>query len=253
MAHSNRKILITGGAKRVGAGLTRAAAADGWEVLIHCHQNRQAADALAAELQQDGATASVLQADLADEAACRQLMQSAFETGPLDALINNASLFRYDDTAAFKSEDIAAHMAVNLAAPARLTADMVAALKGRHHGVVINMLDAKLFGLNPDYFTYTLSKAALKTMTEMMAQAFAPHLRINAIAPGITLPSGGQSQAEFEEAHKRNPLGKGAEIAEIVAAMRLLLNATSMTGHHIVLDGGAHLCPEARDVAFLKD
>lgn len=97
MAESKRKILITGGAVRVGAALTRAIAADGWEVLIHCHQNLEAADALATELRQGGATASVLQADLADEAACRQLMEFAFATGPLDALINNASLFRYDE------------------------------------------------------------------------------------------------------------------------------------------------------------
>ena len=120
-------------------------------------------------------------------------------------------------------------------------------------GCVINMLDAKLFGMNPDYYSYTLSKSALHTLTIMAAQAYAPRLRVNAIAPGILLPSGGQSEAEFQASHKRNLLGQGAEIPEVVAAMRLLLSAKSITVEVIVLDGGAHLHPRARDVAFLKD
>lgn len=248
-----RKILITGGAKRVGAALVRAAAEDGWQVLLHCNQNLAEAERLADSLGERYLKPRILQADLSDAEACKRLMQAACQDSPLEALVNNASLFRYDSAEAFDTEDLAAHMAVNVAAPAILTAEMAKALGASHKGVVINMLDAKLFGMNPDYFTYTLSKAALSTMSQMSAQYFAPNLRINGIAPGITLPSGGQSEAEFQQAHKRNPLGQGADVAEIVAAMRLILDAASMTGHHIVLDGGAHLQPAPRDVAFLKD
>lgn len=248
-----RKILITGGAKRVGAALVRAAAEDGWQVLIHCNRNVTEAEQLADLLGTSHLKPRILQADLSDGEACKQLIQAACTDGPLDALVNNASLFQYDTADAFKTEDLARHMAVNVAAPALLTAEMARLLGTTHKGVVINMLDAKLFGMNPDYFTYTLSKAALSTMSQMSAQYFAPNLRVNGIAPGITLPSGGQSEAEFLQAHKRNPLGQGADVAEIVAAMRLILNAPSMTGHHIVLDGGAHLQPAPRDVAFLED
>ena len=250
---TNGKILITGGAKRVGAALVRAAAEDGWQVLIHCHQNREDAELLAETLGKQFLTPQILQADLADADACKALMQEACADGPLDALVNNASRFSYDTADSFDAADLAAHMAVNLAAPAILTSEMAKALGKTHKGVVINMLDAKLFGMNPDYFTYTLSKAALHTMSQMSAQYFAPNLRINGIAPGITLPSGGQNEVEFQQAHKRNPLGQGADISEIVAAMRLILHAPSMTGHHIVLDGGAHLQPAPRDVAFLED
>lgn len=253
VAEQAPKMLVTGGAKRVGAALVRAAAEDGWNVFIHCHNNLDEAETLADELGKNHLRPAILQADLADAEACKSLMAAACADGPLDALINNASQFTYDQVDAFKTEDLASHMAVNVAAPAILIAEMATALGSAHKGVVINMLDAKLFGMNPDYFTYTLSKAALHTMSQMSAQYFAPNLRVNNIAPGITLPSGGQTEAEFLLAHKRNPLGQGADIAEIVAAMRLIVSAPSMTGHTIVLDGGAHLQPAPRDVAFLED
>jgi len=245
------RILITGAARRLGAELALAAAEDGMQVILHCNQSRDAAEGLAEKITAAGGQAEILSADLADAAACEQLMEAAFAGGPLTGLINNASLFRYDRADDFTAAGLAAHIAVNLTAPAILTAQMARRLPETDRACVINMLDAKLFGMNPDYFTYTLSKAALQAMGQMTAQNFAPKLRVNAIAPGITLPSGGQTQEEFEEAHKHNLLGKGAKTAEIVAAMRLILTSPSMTGHVIVLDGGAHLSPPARDVAFL--
>ena len=245
------RILITGAARRLGAELALAAAADGMQVILHCNRSREAAEGLAQKITTAGGQAEILTADLADAAACEQLMEAAFAGGPLTGLINNASLFQYDRAEDFSAAGLAAHMAVNLTAPAILTTQMARRLPDSARGCIINMLDAKLFGMNPDYFTYTLSKAALQVMGQMTAQNFAPKLRVNAIAPGITLPSGGQTQAEFEQAHKHNLLGAGAETAEIVAAMRLILNSPSMTGHVIVLDGGAHLSPPARDVAFL--
>lgn len=245
------RILITGAARRLGAELALAAAEDGMQVILHCNQSRDAAEGLAEKITSAGGQAEILSADLADAAACEQLMEAAFAGGPLTGLINNASLFRYDRADDFTAAGLAAHIAVNLTAPAILTAQMARRLPETDRACVINMLDAKLFGMNPDYFTYTLSKAALQAMGQMTAQNFAPKLRVNAIAPGITLPSGGQTQEEFEEAHKHNLLGEGAKTAEIVAAMRLILTSPSMTGHVIVLDGGAHLSPPARDVAFL--
>jgi NAD(P)-dependent dehydrogenase (short-subunit alcohol dehydrogenase family) len=245
------RILITGAARRLGAELALAAAEDGMQVILHCNQSRDAAEGLAEKITAAGGQAEILSADLADAAACEQLMEAAFAGGPLTGLINNASLFRYDRADDFTAAGLAAHIAVNLTAPAILTAQMARRLPESDRACVINMLDAKLFGMNPDYFTYTLSKAALQAMGQMTAQNFAPKLRVNAIAPGITLPSGGQTQEEFEEAHKHNLLGEGAKTAEIVAAMRLILTSPSMTGHVIVLDGGAHLSPPARDVAFL--
>ena len=247
------KILITGAAKRVGAELARACAADAHTVVLHYNQNKAAAEALAGELRETGALMELVHADLGDSASVSTMMAAASKTGPVTALINNASLFDYDDSKTASAEKITQHMAVNLIAPTLLIKDMAERLPQGVSGCVINMLDAKLFGMNPDYYSYTLSKSALHTLTIMAAQAYAPRLRVNAIAPGILLPSGGQSEAEFQASHKRNLLGQGAEIPEVVAAMRLLLSAKSITGEVIVLDGGAHLRPAARDVAFLKD
>ena len=247
------KILITGAAKRVGAELARACAADAHTVVLHYNQNKAAAEALAGELRETGALMELVHADLGDSASVSAMMAAASKTGPVTALINNASLFDFDDSKTVSAEKITQHMAVNLIAPTLLIKDMAERLPQGVSGCVINMLDAKLFGMNPDYYSYTLSKSALHTLTIMAAQAYAPRLRVNAIAPGILLPSGGQSEAEFQASHKRNLLGQGAEIPEVVAAMRLLLSAKSITGEVIVLDGGAHLHPTARDVAFLKD
>ena len=247
------KILITGAAKRVGAELARACAADAHTIVLHYNQNKAAAEALAGELRETGALMELVHADLGDSASVSTMMAAASKTGPVTALINNASLFDYDDSKTVSAEKITQHMTVNLIAPTLLIKDMAERLPQGVSGCVINMLYAKLFGMNPDNYSYTLSKSALHTLTIMAAQAYAPRLRVNAIAPGILLPSGGQSEAEFQASHKRNLLGQGAEIPEVVAAMRLLLSAKSITGEVIVLDGGAHLHAAARDVAFLKD
>ena len=248
------RILVTGAAKRLGAAMCKALAEEGWTPVIHCNRNEAAARALADEIaQKTGIMPEVVTADLANPAACQKMMADLLDKGPLAALINNASRFSNDNAADFKAEAIDQHMAVNLTAPALLIQAYVAGMAADASGQVINMLDAKLFGLNPDYFTYTLSKAALHNLTLIAAQAFAPKLRVNGIAPGITLPSGPQDQAAFEKAHRMNPLQKGADIAEIVAAMRFLLASSSITGEVIMLDGGLHLNPPPRDVAFLEE
>ena len=252
-----KKILITGAAKRLGSHLATACIEDGWHVVLHCHQSQDDARALIASWQdrwgKDAVRAEIVTANLANADECAGLISQATQTGSLHALINSASQFNYDDAFSFTADQAHEHLAVNLIAPALLMRDFVDQIPAGETGAVINMLDSKLFGLNPDYYSYTLSKAGMQSLGMMAAQAYAPSCRVNAIAPGITLPSGGQSEAEFEAAHKRNLLKQGASVPEIVAAMRLLLTSPSMTGHTIVLDGGAHLNPPMRDVAFLED
>ena len=245
------KILVTGGAKRIGAALSTALVASGWKVVLHYNQAAEDAEMLSRELLAKGGLVETVQADLANSADLSSLMDQATKTGPLDAVINNASVFSYDDSRTVSAGQIDQHMAVNLTAPALLTRALFDQMPPDRQGAVINMLDAKLFGINPDYFSYTLSKAACHTLTQIAAQAYAPRVRVNGIAPGIVLPSGGQTEAEFRRSHKRNLLGQGAQIKEIVAAMQLLLDTASITGEVIILDGGAHLQPPARDVAFL--
>lgn len=251
---SNRgKILITGAAVRIGAELATACAEDGWELVLHYHNNAKKAEILANKLQEQGTQVSLIQANLASEQDVTALIEQASEKTSLTALINNASLFNYDDSGSVGFDAINQHMMVNLAAPALLIRLFAEQCPAQITGAVINMLDAKLFGLNPDYFSYTLSKSALLCLNNIAAQAYAPKIRVNGIAPGITLPSGGQSEAEFKKSHQRNLLGRGADISEIVATMRLLLSSRSMTGEVVVLDGGCHLQPPARDVAFFED
>ena len=249
---THQKMLITGAAVRIGAAVAQAFAQQGWELVLHYHRNDEKAEELADRLRADGAVITLIQADLSVESEVEQLISLSTADQPLTALINNASLFSYDDCASVGFEAIQRHMAVNLAAPALLTRLFAEQAEGEK-GCVINMLDAKLFGLNPDYFSYTLSKAALQCFNQIAAQAYAPQIRVNAVAPGITLPSGGQSEEEFRRSHQLNLLGKGADISEIVAAMQLILSSQSMTGEVIVLDGGCHLQPFARDVAFIED
>ena len=254
LAMTAGRMLITGAAKRIGAELARAFGADGWHLILHYNSNHDAAQCLKDELAQRGMSVSLIQADLSDEGQLSAMMNEVLDEAPLDVLVNNASLFSYDDSQNVSYELISRHMAVNLAAPAVLSRMFAAQSEPEDRNrrrCIINMLDAKLFGMNPDYFSYTMSKSALLNLTQISAQAYAPTVRVNGIAPGITLPSGGQTQAEFERSHQNNLLGKGADISEIVAAMRLILASQSMTGEVIVLDGGAHLRPPARDVAFL--
>ena len=246
-----RRVLVTGAGRRIGAGLSIALAEAGWHVVLHYNQAASEAQTLCETLTAAGRIVELVQADLAKPDDIDKLMEQARSSGPLDAVINNASLFAYDDSDTISASEIDRHMAVNVTAPALLIRALNDQMPEGKQGAVINMLDAKLFGINPDYFSYTLSKSACHTLTQIAAQAYAPRLRVNGIAPGIVLPSGGQTEEEFQLSHKRNLLGQGALMKEIVAAMHLLLDTRSITGEVIILDGGAHLQPPARDVAFL--
>lgn len=236
---TRRRVLVTGGARRLGAAIARAVAAAGHVPVIHYGRSRDAAEALAAEL--GGAT---VQGDLGDIAGLRALLDRA---GEVDGLVNSASQFDYDSPAAIDPTLAARLHAVNAVAPAILTAALAERVGS---GAVVNLLDQKLANPNPDFFSYTLSKAALASATELTARAFAPRLRVNAVAPGLTLPSGDQSEAEFDAVARANLLRRPVGAENVAAAVLYLLEAESVTGQTLYVDAGQRFCASPRDVMF---
>ncbi|WP_227010137.1 SDR family oxidoreductase [Pelagibius marinus] len=240
-----RAALVTGAARRIGAALARALAADGWAVALHYHMSEAPARALAAEIAAAGGRAVALEADLRDEAALARLVEAAgSELGPLGLLVNNASIFEFDDHESCDRESWDAHLDTNLRAPFVLTQHFARALPEGTRGLVVNLLDTRVWNLSPGYLSYTLSKAGLWTLTHTLAQALAPQIRVNAIGPGPTLPSKGQSAEDFAARRAGLPLGDSASLGEICAALRFLIAAPSVTGQMIGLDGGDHLSRE---------
>jgi NAD(P)-dependent dehydrogenase (short-subunit alcohol dehydrogenase family) len=233
-----KPILITGGARRLGAAMARTLRDAGYDVIIHAHHSVDEAQALAAEI-----GARVVLGDLAEPARILE------QCGPLGGLINNASRFEFDTIRTVTAAELAAHYVPNVIAPVLLAQGFAA--QQPEDGVIINILDQKLSNLNPDHFSYTLSKAALAAASEMMAQALAPNIRVCAIAPGITLPGARQSQERFARAWAANPLKRGATPEDIAATALYILRTPSLTGVTIPVDGGEHLTHRARDVAFL--
>jgi NAD(P)-dependent dehydrogenase (short-subunit alcohol dehydrogenase family) len=240
-----RTAIVTGGARRIGAAIARALAADGWHLLIHCNRSLDEAEALAAEL----GNARVVRAELANEDAADRIFGALDGLPPAKLLVNNASLFAYDAAEDFTAEQWDRHQAVNLRAPALLSQGFARAGGG---GLIVNMLDAKLSQPNPDFFSYTVSKLGLGGLTELAARAYAPRIRVCGIAPAVTLVSGAQSGDNFEAVHSLNALGRGVEVEEIVAALRFIIATPTLTGQIITLDGGQRFLSLPRDVQFLK-
>jgi NAD(P)-dependent dehydrogenase (short-subunit alcohol dehydrogenase family) len=249
-----RVALVTGAGRRIGRAIALGLAAAGWDVAVHYRQSAADADEVVAAIRALGRRAVALHADLADEAAVRALPRQAVHLlGSLDCIVNNASLFEYDKPDAFSPALLATHMQCNVAAPLLLAQELHAMVPDGGQAVVINLLDQKLYNLNPDFLSYTLSKAALHTATTMLAQALAPKLRVVGVAPGITLVSGDQSATGFERAHKITPLGRSSTPQDIVDAVCYAANAKALTGTTLLVDGGQHLMPLARDVMFLTE
>ena len=246
-----RTAIITGGAKRIGGAITRALAADGWYVLIHCNQSRAEAEALATEL----GNASVVTADLPEPSAADIIMAACAGLPPARLLVNSASRFVYDRIEDFSPADFDIHMAVNLRAPALLSRAFAAGLPDTldDPALVVNLLDAKLASLNPDYFTYTLSKIGFEGLTELTARSYAPRLRCVGIAPAVTLVSGPQTRENFEAVHGLNPLGRGVTVDDIVTALRFIIVTPTFNAQTIVLDGGQRLLGLPRDVAHMVE
>ena len=239
--------LVTGAGKRLGAAIARGLADDGYEVVVHYNRSGKAAGETADSIRKTGGKARTAGFDLFDSDGVRGFLAGL---GRIDVLINSASVFDYDTPESVTPEGLMTALKVNLMAPVLLTSEMAKAHSGRASGCVINLLDQKLFNLNPDFFSYTLAKAGLQAATHTMAMTLAPAVRVNAVAPGITLPSADQSEAEFEAAHRMNPMRGGATPKDIVRAVRFILATPSMTGETITIDGGQHLDPRPRDVMF---
>ena len=234
--------LITGGARRIGRALVHACADAGFDVAIHCRQVDDDADAAAAAVRAKGRRATLLPCDLRQEPAVLALVGGAeSELGPVTLLVNCASVFEDDafDNLNRASWDL--HMETNLRAPLVLSQVFARRLPADRDGQIVNILDQRVWRPSPEFFSYTLSKAALWEATRMMAQALAPHVRVNGIGPGPVLASIHQTPADFLAEAQGTPLGAPVSPDEVARALRYLIDATSVTGQMIAVDGGQHL------------
>ena len=246
--NQDRVALVTGAANRLGAAMARALAADGWTVVIHHRGGHDDALALVADIAASGGHAALVKADLAARRQRSALVaKAAAHFGPLTLLVNNASSFEPDAVTDLDEELWDRHLAIHLEAPAFLARDFAAQLPTDIQGNIVNIIDERVLHLTPNYFSYTLSKAALWTMTQTMAQSLAPRIRVNAIGPGPTLKEKGQSQAAFDKSQANAPLGYAANAGDVCDALLYLLRARSVTGVMIPVDGGKHIdFPTAR-------
>jgi NAD(P)-dependent dehydrogenase (short-subunit alcohol dehydrogenase family) len=237
-----RAALVTGAAQRIGRAIATSLAEDGWAVAVHYRSSRKAAESLVAEIAEKGGKAVALAADLAVEDEAQRLVPAAMSAlGPLGCLVNNASLFENDIVRSVTRESWDAHLATNLRAPFVLTQAFAAQLPDTAEGVIVNLLDERVWNLTPYFVSYTVSKMGLWTLTRTMALALAPRIRVNGIGPGPTLPSPRQSAEQFARQNAEVPLRHGTTPEEIAAAVRFILAAPAMTGQMIALDGGQHL------------
>lgn len=245
--------LVTGGAKRVGKAIAEDLAAHGWNVVIHAHSSADEADTLSAALNAQGGNSAVVTSDLADIDALGGLIdEAASHFGPPAVLVNNASVFEDDSAHAPDFANFDRHFALHVKTPLALAAAMRARLAGGD-GLIVNMIDQRVWALTPRFFTYTLSKSALWTATQTMAQAFAPNIRVNAIGPGPTLANERQDSAAFKAQIEGLILKKGPLLTEFGATIRYLWDARSVTGQMIALDGGQHLAWETPDISGIRE
>ena len=238
---TQRTAIVTGAGKRVGRTIAEALLADGWTVVGHVHTSDDEVPKGAIKVA----------ADLAHPECASAIFAACADTPAL--LVNNAARFAHDDLGAFSAGEFDAHMAVNVRAPALLTAEFARqATSGPADRLVVNILDAKLSAPNPDYLSYTLSKAALASLTELSARALAGQgIRVNGIAPALMLRSPGQTAENFAATHSFNPLRRGVEPEDVVRAMRFLLDSPAITGEVLTLDSGQRFLSLPRDVQFL--
>jgi NAD(P)-dependent dehydrogenase (short-subunit alcohol dehydrogenase family) len=251
---SLRTALITGAAKRIGRQLALDLAAAGYDVAVHCNYSRGEADDVATVIRAKGRRAVVVQGDLALVDTPERIMADAVSgLGPIGLLINNASVFEEDEVGNISSSSWSQHQDANLRAPVMLTQAFAKQLPEDAYGNVINIIDQRVWKLNPQFFSYTISKAGLWTATRTLAQALAPRIRVNAIGPGPALPSARMDQSDFEKQGRLTLLGRGTSPAEISAAAQFILSQPALTGQMIALDGGQHLVWQTPDVVEVTE
>jgi len=249
---NSRVALVTGAGRRLGREIALGLARAGWDIAVHYRNSHDEAREVAREIAALGRRAVTLQCELADEEAVRGLLPQAIAVlDRVDCVVNNASLFDYDSDLNFTQARLDAHMHANVAAPILLARALYDATPEGGQAVVVNLLDQKLYNLNPDFLSYTLSKAALEAANTMLAQSLAPKVRVVGVAPGITMVSGDQSEEGFEKAHTQTPLGRSSTPEDIANAVVYAAGARAMTGTTLLVDGGQHLLPSPRDVMFL--
>ena len=248
-----KTVLITGAAKRLGREIALLLAQAGWRVAVHFRHSRSEAaqTALACSALTPGS--EVFEADLSDEEAVRALLPKVIERmGTVDAVVNNASLFEHDSVANFNLKSLDQHLHANTGAAILLAQALhthVVARQGQ--GVVVNMLDQKLWNPNPDFFSYTLSKAALEAANTLLAMALAPQLRVVGVAPGLTLTSHMLSDEKFQQLHQQSPLGRSSSAADVASTVRFALENPAITGTTLLVDGGQHLMKFERDFSLM--
>ncbi|MEM9224196.1 MAG: SDR family oxidoreductase [Pseudomonadota bacterium] len=250
MATPPRIALVTGAAHRIGAGIASDLAEHGYDVVLHAHRSRDAAGRLAKDLaERHGVRTAVVTGDLSSTDAVDAIVPKALAAlGGLTVLINNAALFEADDPGNFASSRWRTQMAVNAEAPARLIsafADQAPLAQGSR--LAVNMIDQRVFKPTPRHFSYSASKATLYFITRTMAQAFAPHVRVNALGPGPVLKAAAQNESDFAAQVAALPLQRSPKPAEFGQAIRFLDNAPSITGQMIALDGGQHIAWQTPD------
>ena len=247
--------LVTGGARRIGKAIVEDLAANGFAVGIHSNSSQDEANALLELIQAAGGSGCVVCADLGDSGAVRRLIPDvANALGPVQLLVNNASVFHEDGIGHLGDDAIwEQHFAIHVKAPVLLADAMALALPAGADGLIVNMIDHRVWKLNPKFMSYTLSKAALWTATRTLAQTLAPRIRVNGIGPGPSLPSSRQDQAEFDRQVAALLLQHGPDLAEFGRTIRYLWEARSVTGQMIALDGGQHLAWETPDVSGIRE
>ena len=249
-----RVALVTGAGKRLGRAIALALAQNGWDIGVHCRDSVAEAKQTVTDIQALGRRAVLLQADLDDAAQCQTLVaRLADALGPVSGLVNSASRFEYDDIRSFTPESLQQHLVPNLMAPLLLAQSLASQLPAAPvQGVIVNLLDQKLFNLNPDFLSYTLSKAALSAATTMLAQALAPRMRVVGVAPGLTLPSYLQDETAFAHAHRTlSPLGASSTVKDVADTVVFAMKTRSITGTTLLVDGGQHLLGLPRDASLM--
>ncbi len=257
-------VLVTGAAKRLGREIALALATAGWRVAVHYRGSAADAAQTAADCAAlAGGDSDSFACDLSDEAAVRGLLpQVVARFGQVNAVVNSASTFEFDDAASFGFAALEKHLRSNTGAPILLAQALHAQVLKQQQsdptspnarGCVVNLLDQKLWNPNPDFLSYTLSKAALEAANTLLAQALAPALRVVGVAPGLTLTSHLLSDDEFAALHRLSPLGRSSTPADVAATVRFALENQSITGTTLLVDGGQHLMKFERDFSLMPD
>ncbi|GKT13951.1 SDR family oxidoreductase [Acidovorax sp. SUPP2522] len=260
-----RTVLVTGAAKRLGRDIALALAAGGWQVAVHYRHSEQDAIETVAVCRRFSCASAHFDADFQDEAAVRGLLPRVVQHfGAVDAVVNSASLFEHDDAASFGFSTLEQHLRSNTAAPVLLAQGLHAHLEqraaaaagdggdqGEIHGAVVNLLDQKLWNQNPDFLSYTLSKAALEAAGTMLSLALAPRVRVVGVAPGLTLTSHLLEGEKFRQLHALSPLGRSSTPADVAATVKFALENRSITGTTLLVDGGQHLMRFERDFSMM--